>query len=123
MGRAIRSITRSVRGVVDSFTGRSQADLIKEQRKAEEERIRKEEEARKQAEQKKLEEEAYQKQVQAQKDKITQEQLTQQQASENAGLDGNMDSSNVGLGDVKVDFGKLMSTTEDDEDKLKKALR
>lgn len=122
MSRAIRSITRSVRGVVDSFTGRSQEDLIKEQRKAEEERIRKEEEARKQAEQKKLEEEAYQKQVQAQKDKITQEQLTQQQASENAGT-GDLDSSNVGLGDVKVDFGKLMTSAEDDEDKLKKALR
>lgn len=132
MGRRIRRVFRragrAVRDVVDVATGgltntgkSEEAKLLEEQQRAQEQALREQEEARKREEIRKQEEADYMKKVQAQKDKISQEQQTQQQIAENAGQ-GGLDASNVGLGDVKVDFGKLLSK-EEDEDTLKKALR
>lgn len=113
MSRGVRSITRGFRRVVGGFFGQNDDDYIKEQRKLEEERIAREEKARKDKEAREAAEEQYRKQLESQK----------QAAIESSVTAPGIDETNVGLGDVKIDFGKLMSQQESDEDKLKKALK
>lgn len=118
MGRALRRVTRGVRDVIDvatgglTNTGKSPEErMLEEQRKAQEQALKQQEEARRREELRKKEEAEYNKKVESQKQETTNT------------VDGTLDQSNVGLGDVKVDFGKLLTSEDEDKDSLKKALK
>ena len=114
MGRRIRRfVRRAIRGVtrgVDTITG-DILDLDGSKQKEQIEAMRKaEEQVQREAEAKRKAEEQYQQDVANAKDKFIQ----------GDGLSA--DNTGVGLSDVKIDFTKKISNS-DDEDDLKKMLR
>lgn len=110
ISRAVRRVVRGVTRGVDTVTG-DILDLDGSKQKEQIEAMRKaEEQSQREAESKKRAEEQYQQDVASAKDKLMNK-------------DGlTVDTSGVGLEDVKVDFTKKIHDT-DDEDDLKKMLR